>query len=173
MFGRQRSPEKQHKRDVLHAESKVRIAELKHRSAVKDAQRKLDQANNPLLTLERARDLLSPSLKVYWDRVQTPSGTRPLTAELSARVEGSGRSLAVIVESGADGWGHTHDPSPDHTAEAHDFAREFNALVRRLPIAEPDPVAWARADLERVTADRSDVGAAQAELDRLRSQPRA
>jgi hypothetical protein len=146
---------------------------MKHRSAVTDAQRKLDKVDKPLLTLERARDMLSPSLKVYWDRVETPSGTRPLASDLSARVEGSGRSLVVIVESSVDGWGHTHDPHADHTVKAHDFAREFNALVRRLPVLEPDPVAQARAKLERVTADRSEIEAAEAELERLRSEQQA
>jgi hypothetical protein len=110
VFGRQRSPEKQHTRDVLHAENQVRLTEMKHRSAVKDAQRKVDK---PLLTLERARDMLAPSLKVYWDRVETPSGPGRLTSDLSARVEGSGRSLVVIVENSVDGWGHTHDPHSD------------------------------------------------------------
>jgi hypothetical protein len=170
VFGHQRSPEKQHKRDVLHAKNQVPLAEMKHRCAVKDAQRKLDKVEKPLVTLERARDMLSPSLKVYWDRVETPSGIRPLTSDLSARVEGSGRSLVVIVENSVDGWGHTHDPHPDDTVKAHDFARELNALVRRLPVSEPALVAQARAELERVTADRSEIEAAQAELERLRSQ---
>ena len=158
---------------MLHAENRVRLAEMKHRSAVKDAQRKLDKVEKPLLTLQRARDMLGPSLKVYCDRVETPSGTRPLTADLSARVEGSGRSLVVIVEDEVNGWGHTHDPHPDDTVKAHDFAREFNSLVRRLPISEPDLVTQARAELERVTADRSEIDAAEDELNRLRSQPSA
>jgi hypothetical protein len=170
VFGRRRSPEKQHERDVSHAEFHVELAEMKHRSAVKEAQRTFDKVDKPLLTLERTRDLFGPSLRVYGDRVETPSGTRPLARDLSARVEGSGRSLVVLVESCADGWGHTQDPHPDDTVKAHDFAREFNALVRRLPVAEPDPVAQARAELERVTADRSATEAAQAEPERLRSK---
>jgi len=170
VLGRRRSPEKQHKRAVLKAENQVRLAEMKHRFAIRDAERKLAKLDKPVLTLERARDMLSPSLKVYRDRVETPSGTRPLASDLSARVEGSGRSLVVIVESSADGWGHTHDPHPDSTVQAHDFAREFNALVRRLPVQEPDEVAWARAELARVQADRSAIEAAEAELDRLRGQ---
>jgi hypothetical protein len=112
--------------------------------------------------------LFGPSLKVYADRVETPKGAHPLTGDLSARVEGSGRSLVVLIER--DEWGYTHDPHPDDTKKAHDFAREFNRLVKTVPLDVPDAVVAARDELQRVTNDSSHIEKARAELAALEAR---
>ena len=164
-----RKARKAHETELARARVKVKRLESEHRLAVREAERKLKAAEGkPLAALEKASDFFGPSLKVYPDRVETPKGSHPLTTDLSARVEGSGRSLVVLIE-GSD-WGYTHDPHPDNTNKAHDFAREFNLIIRTLPIEDSDAVKTARTTLEQVRKDRSKIEEAETELRDLEAQ---
>lgn len=86
-----RDPEKkaakQARKAEASAEFKAKLAEFRRTQDIKDAEQKLKRTEDKTaFKLEACTDLIKPSLRVYWDRVEMKKAVRPLSPDMRAEV---------------------------------------------------------------------------------------
>jgi hypothetical protein len=175
MFGKRKdATEKARTKEIKAAESALFRAKLEQRlnRELRAAKDEVKKHEKPLAELQSHDVFLSQDNQVRFDKVKVKGTEHPLTTDISSRVEGSGRSLVVLVE--ATDWGATIEPHPDNVGQAHDFVRALTRQVARLTAGEelvPTELTAARLALTELNAKlQADVDAAAAEVDRVKAQ---
>ncbi len=173
MFRKPDSKSNAHKKALKDAESALFRARLDQKLGpeIRAAREAVKPLAKPLAELQSYNVFLSNDCKVFFDAVKVKGDEHPLTADITSRIDGSGRSLVVVVEAAE--WYATIQPHPDDVAKAHGFVLALNRQVAKVAAGEelvPAEFRAARSSLAELESRlEADVATAEAEAERLKA----